>query len=122
MPFLEVKHDGFEKLKRFGLVSSDRALAKLIGVDPATLSRVLRGKTEPTGKFIAGTIHALGMNWFEHLFEVVDERKPKCTEPDAPTAPTLISPKAGARPSSVTTVAVKSRTPKPTSSPSGRRG
>lgn len=71
MPFLKVKRSGFEKLKAIAMAPSDRALAKLMDVEPATLSRVLRGKTQPRGGFIAGAV-SLGVR-FEDLFEIWDQ-------------------------------------------------
>lgn len=55
---------------------TDDAAASAIGVNPATLSRVLRGATAPGGtapgeRFIAGLLAALPEVEFEDLFEVV---------------------------------------------------
>lgn len=42
-----------------------------IGVDPATISRVLKGRTAPGERFIAGTLAALPEWDFGDLFEVL---------------------------------------------------
>jgi len=55
---------------------SDEAASRALGVNPATLSRVLRGKTAPGERFIAATLAAFPEMDFADLFEVVvdDER------------------------------------------------
>lgn len=52
-------------------IKTDQAKADLIGVNPATYSRVIRGLTAPGERFIAGTLAALPQVPFEDLFEVV---------------------------------------------------
>lgn len=51
-------------------VTTDAAAAKLIGVDAATLSRVLKGNAAPGERFIAGLLLALPEVSFEDLFTV----------------------------------------------------
>jgi transcriptional regulator with XRE-family HTH domain len=60
----------FAKLK--GWRNDDQA-AQAIGVNPATLSRVLRGITAPGERFIAGVLLALPEVEFHDLFEVHPE-------------------------------------------------
>lgn len=57
---------------------TDDAASKAIGVDPATLSRVLKGRCAPGSKFIAGVLAALPEVEFADLFDVVinDEQVP----------------------------------------------
>ncbi|AAN12743.1 hypothetical protein LITTLEE_96 [Mycobacterium phage LittleE] len=74
MAYFRVNHRGFQSLKEQGVAKSDRAIAQLLQVDPATMSRVLRGKTEPTGRLVAGAVAALGPSWLGILFDVVEEK------------------------------------------------
>lgn len=50
---------------------TDDAAARVIGVDPATLSRVLKGRSAPGGRFIAGALAAFPELEFADLFDVV---------------------------------------------------
>lgn len=70
MAYFTLNRSAYDKLRK--QQRSDRAIARLLGVDPATLSRVLQGKTEPTGRIIAGAVAALGAAWVE-LFQVVND-------------------------------------------------
>ncbi|AEJ94005.1 helix-turn-helix DNA binding protein [Mycobacterium phage Yeet] len=74
MAFFRVNHEGFQRIKQQGLAKSDRAIAKMFQVDPATMHRVLNGKTEPTGRVVAGAMAALGPAWVGILFDLVDEQ------------------------------------------------
>ena len=59
----------FAKLK--GWTSDDQA-ARELGVNPATLSRVLRGRTAPGERFIAACLSTFADSLeFSDLFEVV---------------------------------------------------
>ena len=60
----------FARLK--GWATDDQA-SKAIGVNPATLSRVLKGRTAPGERFIAGVLLALPEVEFSDLFEVVSD-------------------------------------------------
>jgi transcriptional regulator with XRE-family HTH domain len=53
-------------------VATNDELAARIGVSPATMSRVLAGKSEPGKKFMECVIKNLGYNWFAELIEVVE--------------------------------------------------
>lgn len=88
MPFLQLKSSGIQKVKETGVARSDRAVARLFGVDPATLSRVIRGQAEPSNRLIAGALSALGPSWFNDLFEVKEEGKSACSAPLAHVAQT----------------------------------
>lgn len=50
---------------------TDDAASRAIGIDPATLSRVLKGRAAPGGRFIAGVLAALPEVDFADLFDVV---------------------------------------------------
>lgn len=55
---------------------TDDQAARAVGVDPATLSRVLKGRSAPGSRFIAGVLSALPEVDFADLFEVVDDTEP----------------------------------------------
>lgn len=61
----------FRKYTAIAGMATDDAKAKALGVDPATLSRVLKGRCAPGARFIAGTLSAFPELDFEDLFEVV---------------------------------------------------
>jgi hypothetical protein len=50
---------------------TDDAASRAIGIDPATLSRVLKGRSAPGGRFIAGVLAALPEVEFADLFDVL---------------------------------------------------
>lgn len=52
---------------------TDDAAARAVGIDPATLSRVLTGRSAPGSRFIAGVLVALPEMEFADLFEVVTD-------------------------------------------------
>lgn len=61
----------FAKLKGW---NSDDQAARALGVNPATLSRVLHGRTAPGERFIAACLHTFaGTLEFADLFEVVGD-------------------------------------------------
>lgn len=68
---LRLRSEQLTKLRRLAGITTDDALAKRMGVDPATVSRVLRGKQEPGPKFIAALVDAFPGFDLDDLFEVV---------------------------------------------------
>jgi lambda repressor-like predicted transcriptional regulator len=52
---------------------TDDAKARAMGIDPATLSRVLKGRCAPGERFIAASLAALPEVEFSDLYEVVVE-------------------------------------------------
>lgn len=63
----------FRKFSSLKGLTTDDAVAKAMGIDPGTLSRVLTGKSAPGERFIAGALTAFSEVDFEDLFEVVDD-------------------------------------------------
>lgn len=53
--------------------SFNRQLARRLGVTEATISRVLRGKTEPGNRVIAAFLLHFGSGNFHQLFTVVSD-------------------------------------------------
>jgi transcriptional regulator with XRE-family HTH domain len=74
MASLSISQQGLIRLRKKTGLDSDQQLAQRIGIDPATLSRVLNGKSEPGQKFLAGVLQAFGHRWFTELFQVVDDK------------------------------------------------
>lgn len=74
MASLSISPQGLIRLRKKTGLHSDQQLANRIGIDPATLSRVLNGKSEPGQKFLAGVLQAFGHRWFTELFQVVDDK------------------------------------------------
>ncbi|MDJ1371783.1 transcriptional regulator [Gulosibacter molinativorax] len=69
MPKLKLRVGVIDRVKELRSIPSDAVMARMIGVDRATLNRVRNGQ-EPTGRFVAGAVDAFGMGIGE-LFEVV---------------------------------------------------
>ncbi|MFD7658456.1 transcriptional regulator [Actinosynnema sp. NPDC059797] len=62
----------FTKLARLAGFRSDYALAKAMGLDRSTVTRVREGALQPGPAFIAGCLVALRPLEFKDLFEIVD--------------------------------------------------
>lgn len=73
---LRLRTEQLVKFRTLAGVTTDDALAKRMGVDPATVSRVLRGKQEPGGKFIAALVAAFPGMDLDDLFEVIPVEEP----------------------------------------------
>jgi transcriptional regulator with XRE-family HTH domain len=73
MATIELRNDNLAKYRRMLGLSTDEALALRMQVNPATVSRVLRGKTSPGPRFIAGLLTAFNEYAvdFNDLFRVV---------------------------------------------------
>lgn len=71
MATLSLRIEGLNKLRKLAKIDLDADLAARIGVDPATVSRVLGGRSAPGPKFIAGLLSEFGNEWFEDLFSVI---------------------------------------------------
>lgn len=65
--------EALEHRRRDASLSTDSQLARFIGVDPATVSRVISGRSAPGTKFIAGMVRAFGSDAFADLFAIRDE-------------------------------------------------
>lgn len=72
MANLELDRDGLERLRRYANITTDGQLAARIGVDPATVSRILSGKCLPGTKFIAGVLAEFGSDRFDDVFVITD--------------------------------------------------
>ncbi len=76
MATLALKPEGLAKIRKLARIQTDKELAELIGMDAATVSRVLTGKAAPGPKFIAGLVSAFGPEWFSDIFAVVPDDEP----------------------------------------------
>lgn len=68
---LVLREGNLKKIRRWTGLETNDALAQAVGIDPGNLSRILRGKQTPGGKFIASLCKALDAD-LDDLFEVVD--------------------------------------------------
>ncbi|AIT13449.1 helix-turn-helix DNA binding protein [Mycobacterium phage ZenTime222] len=57
---------------RAGIRTNDE-LARMAGLHPTQMSRVLSGHCDPGTKFVAGICYVFGPNAFEDIFDVVDD-------------------------------------------------
>lgn len=68
---LRLRVDQLVKLRTLAGITTDNALAERMRMDPASVSRVLRGKQAPGARFIAALV-ACFPGWdLDDLFEVV---------------------------------------------------
>lgn len=70
---LRLRTTQLAKYRQLAGCTTDDALAKRMHVDPATVSRVLRGLQAPGPKFIASLVAAFPGLDLDDLFEVVPE-------------------------------------------------
>ena len=68
---LRLRMDVLAKLRGTAGLKTDDALAKAMRMDPATISRVLRGKQEPGPRFIPALVSCFPGWDLDDLFEVV---------------------------------------------------
>lgn len=70
-PTLKVRWDVVNALRETRDLEDDAALARAMGVDPSTVSRVINGKSQPGPRFQAALCLALGAK-LDHLFSVTN--------------------------------------------------
>ena len=70
---LRLRTDQLEKMRRLAGIQTDAALAERMGVDPATVSRVLKGKNSPGPKFMAALVSCFPGFDLDDLFEVIED-------------------------------------------------
>lgn len=68
---LRLRADQLGKYRGVAQINTDEALAKRMGMDPASVSRVLRGTAVPGPKFIGALVAAFPGLTIDDLFEVV---------------------------------------------------
>lgn len=73
MAHLELKRDKLKQYRKLAKLDTDQEFARALGVNPATVSRVLAGTSAPGSRFIAGLALVFGIALFEDLFAVVDD-------------------------------------------------
>lgn len=76
---LTIRVEAVDRFKKRAKAVTDTDFARVIGVDPAQVSRVLAGKAVPGPRFIAGAARAFGWHALKDLFAVVpvDSRQSK---------------------------------------------
>jgi transcriptional regulator with XRE-family HTH domain len=70
---LTINADRLNTLSRAHGISTDAELARVIGVNPATLYRVREGKTVASNEFLAKVADAFPNASLDHLFELVKD-------------------------------------------------
>lgn len=70
---LRLRAEQLAKMRRLAGIETDAALAERMGVDPATVSRVLKGKNAPGPKFMAALVSCFPGFDLDDLFEVVTD-------------------------------------------------
>lgn len=71
MPTLAINHPGLNRLRKHAAITDDGTLAQHIGVDAATVHRVLAGKNAPSARFIGGALNTFRGAKFTDIFLVV---------------------------------------------------
>lgn len=71
MASFELNHEALQRFRKKAFIDQDQDLAERIGVSPATVSRVLAGKSKPEAPFVAGALQLFGDIWFNELFRSV---------------------------------------------------
>ncbi|AVJ50251.1 HTH DNA binding protein [Mycobacterium phage Mendokysei] len=70
---LVVRRGEVEERKARAGIRTDEELARMAGLHPTQISRVLSGHCDPGTKFVAGILYVFGPDAFEALFDVVDD-------------------------------------------------
>jgi len=70
---LSLRKDKLAAYRRLAGITTDQELARRIGMDPSSVSRILKGNQAPGARFIAGLVAIFGADLFPDLFEVVEE-------------------------------------------------
>lgn len=73
---IRLREDAFTKARKLAGFHSDYALAKAMGVNRSTVTRVLTGRLQPGPAFIGGALTALTPLQFNDLFDIVPATKP----------------------------------------------
>ena len=71
MATLRIDNEAFREACEQAGLDSNKAIARRMGIDTSTLSRVTSGKQTPGPKFIAGAVRAFGTLRFPEVFKVV---------------------------------------------------
>jgi len=73
MAHLELRKDKLRQYRKLAKLDTDTEFASALGVNPATVSRVLNGTSAPGSRFIAGLAVVFGIDLFGDLFNVEDD-------------------------------------------------
>lgn len=73
---IELRTDKLTDLRRVAGLESDAELARRMGVNQSSLTRVLAGNSKPGVRFVAGMLDVFGgEHWFERLFVIAQDTK-----------------------------------------------
>ena len=70
---LRLRADQLKKMRTLAQIETNAALAKRMGVDEATVSRVLRGMQSPGPKFMAALVACFPGYDLDDLFEIIND-------------------------------------------------
>ena len=68
---IHLNHEKLAAYRRLAGIKTDKDLAQRLGMDPASISRVLSGTQAPGAVFIASVCDYFGKDLFPDLFDVV---------------------------------------------------
>ena len=70
---IRLNHEKLAAYRRLAGIKTDKDLARRLGMDPASISRVLNDRQAPGATFIASVCLEFGKEWFADLFDVSDD-------------------------------------------------
>ena len=70
---IRLNHEKLAAYRRLAGIKTDKDLAQRLGMDPASISRVLNGTQAPGATFIASICDYFGKDLFGDLFDVVSD-------------------------------------------------
>lgn len=70
---LRLRADQLKKMRTLAQIETNAALAKRMGVDEATVSRVLRGMQAPGPRFMAALVACFPGYDLDDLFEIIND-------------------------------------------------
>ncbi|QFZ22453.1 hypothetical protein [Saccharothrix syringae] len=78
---VKLKTTTFVKITEVADFASHYALARAMGLNRSTVTRVVAGSLQPGTAFIAGALTALAPLSFDDLFEIVEQPTGKAPDP-----------------------------------------
>lgn len=70
MATVQLNLNGLNRKRKQAGILDDKDLAQRMGINPATVHRVLNGKAEPGNRFIAGMALVFGRDSFPKIFNI----------------------------------------------------
>ena len=70
---IHLNHEKLAAYRRLADIKTDKDLAQRLGMDPASISRILNGTQAPGATFIASICDVFGKDLFADLFDVASD-------------------------------------------------